>query len=289
MTPLIEIVCDGGRAYGMGHLYRSGELGRHMAERGYKVRVRAASDDGAKILRNVPCEKGDAGIVVVDLPYDGSAHVDRARTDGVAVLGLDYHGASAPDLSISLFDDSGVPEMARRVVGLEYAIIRSDVLARGPRPGGTGVLIMIGGGDIRNCGMEAARELCGQGEKVLLVRGPLNKSKDMKPDIEGLHILDDPQDLVDHMAGCAWAVSNGGTSMLELMRLGKATHVIPQTPQEQNFAKDIFNEGGLLGVGASTLKQPDQQTRRRVGEKAANLVDGRGIERIAGFVEELLN
>ena len=289
MTPLIEIICDGGPTYGMGHLYRSAELGRYLAGRGYRVRVRSASSGGEKILHNVPREKGNAKLVVIDFPYDGADHVDEARKDGLPVLGLDYHGASAPDLAVCLFDDSGVPALARRVVGLEYSIIRSDVLVQRIMPEGTGVLIMIGGGDIRHCGMKTARELCELGEKVLLVRGPLNTSADKISDDENLGILDDPQDLVDHMAGCSWAVSNGGTTMLELMRLGKAIHVIAQTPQERNFAEGILKQGGLLGVDDSSLKRPDEQTRRQVGEKAASLVDGRGLERIAGHIEELLN
>ncbi|MBL6932635.1 MAG: hypothetical protein ISR45_06760 [Rhodospirillales bacterium] len=289
MTQLIEIVSDGGPTYGMGHLYRSGELGRYLAGRGYRVRVRSASTDGEKILPNVPREKGDAKLVVIDLPYDGADHVDEARNNGLPVLALDYHGTSAPDLAVCLFDDSGVPAGAPRVVGLEYSIIRSDVLAQQKMPEETGVLIMIGGGDIRNCGIKAAQELCNLGEMTLLVRGPLNSPADNKSSYENLRILDDPQDLVDHMAGCSWAVSNGGTSMLELMRLGKAIHVIAQTPQERNFAEGILKQGGILGVGDSILGRPDEQTRRRVGEMAASLVDGRGLERITGHIEELLN
>ena len=288
MTPLIEIICDGGPAYGMGHLYRSGELGRHMAARGFRVRVQAASDVGEKILQNVPGEKGDAGIIIIDLPYDGSAYVDMARTAGLPVLGLDYHGASAPDLAVSLFDVSGVPTKARRQIGLQYAIIRSDILTLGTPAGGSGVLIMIGGGDIKNSGMDTAMALCRQGEQVSLVRGPLNRGIDDIPDIERLQIFDDPLDLVDHMAGCSWAVANGGTSMLELMRLGKAVHVIAQTAPEQVFAESIFKKGGLLGVGASTVTVPNQNSRAQVGNKAAGLVDGRGLDRLAGFIEGLL-
>lgn len=234
---------------------------------------------------------GDAALCIVDLPYDAGAFVRAAGAAGVAVLGLDYHGDTPPDISVCLFDDSSVSDGARRVIGLDYAIIRADVAQQGRCPQGEGVLVMIGGADIHNDAPAIARTLAARGARVTLVRGPLCDDDETAA---GPHsgqeyvTLKSPEDLARRMAGCCWAVSNGGTSMLEFMSLGKAVHVIAQTKQERLFAKQVFARGGLIGIGVDSLDVPDAATRRRVGEQAATLVDGRGLERIADLAEGLI-
>ena len=77
--------------------------------------------------------------------------------------------------------------------------------------------------------------------------------------------------------------------MMEMMCLGKAVHVIPQTMAELNLAKLIYNKGALLGIGLDTLCMPSLGEIARVGARARELVDGRGIDRIIGLVESCIN
>lgn len=282
----IEIICDGGPAYGLGHLLRSAALGRVLKQRGHRVRLVVPSGEKIAPLSDAPNDDGEPSLHIIDLPYDAGDFVRNARALGVGVLALDYHGDAAPDLSICLFDDSGVPAEGRRAVGLDYAIIRPEIAEYGLCPQGDGVLVMIGGGDLRNQGPAAARDLAAKGNHVTLIRGPLCSDRTGE---DGYVTLTNPDDLAKRMAGCAWAVSNGGTSMLEFMNLGKAVQVIPQTKQEQRFAEGILARGGLLGVAADTLDIPDEADRRRVGKMAGSLVDGRGLNRFADAAEELLS
>jgi spore coat polysaccharide biosynthesis predicted glycosyltransferase SpsG len=90
------------------------------------------------------------------------------------------------------------------------------------------------------------------------------------------------------MASCAWAVTTGGTTMLEMLCLGKAIHVVPRTEAELAFAQRFAAQGALLGLGLETLQTPAQDLIQTCQQRGPQLVDGKGCERIAFEIESLL-
>jgi len=150
---------------------------------------------------------------------------------------------------------------------------------------GEGVIVILGGGDLLRQGHRAASELARLGMRVTLIQGPLATSYEQSPFFE---VLVDPPDLPSRLATSGWLVTNGGSCMFEAMCLGKATFVLPQTQSEAVLAKSMLERGGLLGVGLENLKCPDKAAIRDKAERAAELVDGRGAERIATIVKSLL-
>ena len=95
-----------------------------------------------------------------------------------------------------------------------------------------------------------------------------------------LHLLSSILLVTALMAGCAWAVANAGTSLMELMSLGKAVHVLPQTREEERFAADLKSQGAILGIGLDMLAPPSPERQAQTALKAASLIDGKGAERI---------
>ena len=96
---------------------------------------------------------------------------------------------------------------------------------------------------------------------------------------------ENPDNLAEIMHVSSWAISNGGSSMLELMALGLAIHVLPQTNAEKALAIKIFKEGGLLGVGFP-VTIPNTKAIVNVSNKAQNMIDGLGLKRILRLIEE---
>ena len=76
--------------------------------------------------------------------------------------------------------------------------------------------------------------------------------------------------------------------MMELMYLGKAIHVIPQTEEEYNLAQLLFMRGGLIGVGLDSLQIADASLRSKTSHIARRLIDGNGLTRIATSIESIL-
>ena len=76
--------------------------------------------------------------------------------------------------------------------------------------------------------------------------------------------------------------------MLEFLSLGKPIHVVPQTDNEMSLARQISQHGGLLGIGVEDLKRLDIETCKRVADRARELVDGHGMDRILQAIEAFL-
>ena len=148
---------------------------------------------------------------------------------------------------------------------------------------GNGIVVMIGGSDLNQVGESIALRLTDEGKKVYLIQGPGTKERTLA-DFTNVTVLHDPEDLESRMAACEWAVTNGGGSMMEMMCLGKAIHVVPQTNDELLLAEIVFNKGALLGIGLDSLHIPSSDEIKRVGNRAQELVDGKGVDRIIGLI-----
>lgn len=280
MTGVIEITTDGGRQYGFGHLRRSATLAAALAEEGASVRVTCLSAEGEATLPPVPHADGDACLAVLDLPYARDDIATGAHRAGMKVAALDYPGTAPLDLAISLDERRRTAFAEREITGFRYALIRPEIAALAPAPGGQGVLVLLGGADVRGMGPGIARRLAAAGHEVTVIRGPLSDPESPEP-LPGIAVLFTPENLPQRMAGCAWAVTNGGTTMLEFMCLGKPVYVVPQNEAERHFASVLENEGALLGIGDIPPTRIDTGLMRRVATRAREIVDGGGVKRVA--------
>lgn len=282
---IVHLICDGGPEYGWGHLRRSVTLSETLKKRGFGTRVEAISEQGNRYLPISEADTGEADLVVVDLPYDGDAVVERAKRRRKPVVALDFIGRSEPDTIISIFDKGTASSRKKHLVGFEYAIIRDDVRRLSPASTGEGVLVMIGGGDQIGVGEQAAEALYSAGCSVTLVEGPLAKRS--KQLLLGIERLAQPADLARRMASCAWAVTGAGGAMMEMMCLGKAVHVIARNSFEKMLAALVCNRGAAIGEGLVSLAPPSLDQIHKVSRHAARTIDGRGAERIADEIQVL--
>jgi len=283
----IELVCDGGARYGVGHVRRSLTLTRELIRRGNTVQFYAASEHGQQLLSNInisnPSDLTPA-LRVLDFPYPIEEWV--GYNDSIPTVALDYFGEKIIDLVISVYEHRIPVPCGRRLSGLEYALIRPEItlIAKHYHVSSGAVLVMIGGSDINQDGARVAEKLVQFGVKVQLIRGP-GVEKDYQLSSESISVLHVPDDIERRMASCAWAVTNGGSSMMEMMCLGKAVHVVPQTEAELHLAEIVLEKGAVLGIGLNNLKFPSQREIEQVGQCAKGIVDGFGVKRVADLIE----
>lgn len=287
---MVHIITDGGGSFGLGHLRRSASLAWALKRAGYAVEVRTAVEENMVFLPEVPHDQGAADVVVVDLPYSGDEWLREARRKGAGILGLDYRGNDAPDVLVAIVDRGFVPDCLNRHIGLPFAIIRQDVEEAAPCFNGEGVLVSIGGGDQQGLGPTVAENLANEGCDVTLIVGPVASSKqqvqsDSPP---SYRCFTNPDNYSELIGGCSWAVTNGGATMMEMMCMGKAVYVLPQTENERELAHIVADQGGVLGVGIDSVRIPSEAETQSVGSTARRLVDGRGLDRIVAEIGKLI-
>ncbi len=283
---LVEIVCDGGPSQGCGHLRRSLALAQVLEERHHRVRVKPLSASGAKILADAraPNSQGAPDLLLFDLPDTIDAPIADACDGPIPTLALDYFGQARPTLTISV-RERGETLHGRRESGLEYAIVRDEIRQQDRGTTGRGVLLMLGGSDVRGLTTVLAAALVEQGAEVTVVLGPYAPEPGYMGNVQ---VFRNPPNLPERMANTRWAVSSGGVSMTELMYLGKAVHVAAQSEAEFNLANLVLQQGGLLGVGLESLRVYTEPEVEKVAGQASKIVDGLGAERIAQRIEALL-
>ena len=76
--------------------------------------------------------------------------------------------------------------------------------------------------------------------------------------------------------------------MMEMMCLAKAVHVVPRTPSEISFARDVLSRGAILGMGLDGLKVPSEEAMQKTSQRARRLVDGQGASRIVAEIRKLI-
>ena len=312
----IALWFDGGGPYGFGNVRRSTELGEALARRGHAVSFVPLSERAASLCPKHHSNVSQADVIVLDVPYEGDAVVQQARAWQAKVVALDFDGTEAPDVVISLQAVRRVPAQSKILCGVEYAIIREEIHSLGTQHETTGeVLVIVGGGDqdgltqrivdrlyqsrreSAQCSVLSAQYsnpsplftehlALSTPHKVCVVQGPAGAPLNLERD--GLRIVTNPPDLPQLMARCAWAVTTGGTTMLEMLCLGKAIHVVPRTEPEQIFAQRFADQAALLGLGLEPLRTPTMDQIAACQQRGPQLVDGKGCERIAIEIESLL-
>jgi spore coat polysaccharide biosynthesis predicted glycosyltransferase SpsG len=282
----IEILSDGGRKYGFGHLRRSYTLAQKLRDCNFQIKFNIVSEEGSNLKLDFVSTNIKPSLQIIDLPYDILPWVDggHAKTPTIA---LDYFGDARPTLTISLFEHRLPPPDGNRLCGLKYALIRESILQKETLLLGKDIMVMIGGSDINGVGGEAALKLSEMGKKVSLIQGPC-VTNNYSTTLKNITVHKNPKNLENIMASCEWAITNGGGSMMEMMFLGKAVHVIPQTKMELNFAQSIFKKGALLGIGTDSINIPSNKRILEVSKRARELLDGGGANRISNLVKDLL-
>ncbi len=287
MKQCIEIICDGGLEYGFGHIRRSYTLAQALSHCGYPIRYSAASMNAEKLLPEFSSSSLQPSLQLLDLPYDINIFLASRHQNAMPIVALDYFGKLETSCVISIYEHITPVPSGVRFAGLKYALIRPEITKRTSTIEGEGVIVMIGGSDVEQIGGTVADSLANKGEQVTLIQGPANKI-DYITKSSSVTILKTPSDLEKRMSSCAWAVTNGGTSMMEMMYLGKPAHIIPQTNAEKNLAKIVLNKGGILGIGMKEVRAPSADMGEKVGKIANEIVDGKGVTRIIKIIKGYL-
>jgi spore coat polysaccharide biosynthesis predicted glycosyltransferase SpsG len=284
---LVEICCDGNQQIGYGHIRRSSALAVQLEKEGLAVKLTGLSEEAKKLLPVAKEYKQQPSIVVFDSLEGIDQQIQKAQSEGKTTVTLDWFGDTIPEVNIVVYPHNEVRAKNEKYIGFEYIMLRDEILKveRSQSSNNQNVLVCLGGGNLLGQAYEAGIGLKNKGLTVTVVQGPLAKNILWE---EGIQILINPPDFPSLLANCDWAVTNGAGCFFEAMYLGKSAFVLPQTEMEIRIAGYAKERGALLGMGMENLRVFSVDELQKVSEQGKKLVDGRGTERIASIITNLI-
>lgn len=338
-TADVLVRCDVGPGMGVGHLMRCVALAEELLARGLTV-VFCADAASVPFAREQLDRRGIPSIAPVDSPQDHVALVRRLRPRLVVidsyVLPPSVYAAvrAEPPTLLALVDgppdgrDADVyldqnigaeddvhllPEGARRLAGLRYALMRDDIRRQRPRevrdggPDVPRVLAVFGGTDAFGAAPVVAERLVETGRPFELTAvaarpetaAELRRVASTASTGQSVEVIGTTPHLADRVTASDLVISAAGTSAWELVCLGAACALVCVADnQAQSYVRAV-DSGLTAGLGyGPELRQPQPAARHLLqhllgsGEARLQLrraawqaVDGRGRERV---VDELL-
>lgn len=305
----------GSRKWGTGHLCRSAELIHVLRQKGFHIDAVALVPDADEMKK------------LADLIHDydrriqSLVEIGAVNADGIVI---DVHADFQPELFSWLEKQSlsavaldwyyktgkfiaGTANLRGGVEALKYAIIRREFhdarMKHSTLSNTYDAVVMIGGGDNRGhigrLYSIFAEDGRFAGKKIAIVLGPLADSKLMNSSgscAGTVFIFRNPGNIADIMAGASVGITNGGTSLMEFTTLGVPTIIFPQSQQEKNFISPFLKYGCSVSGSLEQKEFIVQMTElwenkimlKSMSEKARELIDGQGTERIAALLSKTL-
>lgn len=240
---------------GRGHSTRQQELA--VSLRKHKIETKFLNS--GEIL---PSEKfREYDLVIIDVPGFRQVDYCPALQSSKISLGFDWYENCLPDYNIVVYEQ---PERIyeaklQKFVGLEYFVIRDDILkiARHSVNFETDyAFISLGHSatvDEYRVAIDYLKKLWDG--KILVC---LSQNRTGLSEI-GTKVIVNPSNFAKLLFESKVVVTNGGTTMMESLALGKRTHSFPRSVEEYNFAHSVKQQHPELNlqIFGSSVKAKD--------------------------------
>ena len=245
--------------------------------------------------------------------YDFGLDWQRAvREDGPKLLCFDDLGGTAFIADLVVNQNPGAQDLSydmkgggRVLAGADYVVLRRNLhhLKREVSSGPPRILVTFGGYDADNLALAAMRELAGLETPFTAIvicsagTGGLEEAETFAASHPDRFRVTPPTDILPLMAAVDLALCAGGTTALEMAALGIPTVLVTVADNQEPSAAALAKAGcaHLAGRGIAAFPNAakvledllrDPAAREDMGRAGTALVDGRGVERIAGALRE---
>jgi len=181
-------------------------------------------------------------------------------------------------------------QAGRRLLGLEYALIRPSV-GRQTYQGGNGLLLNFGGSDLDNLGLAALKALIDTIEApitLVCTAGPAGLAEASVLASDRIRVLP-PTDLAPLIAKADVFFCAGGVTALEAARIGAPLIVLPIADNQRPGASALAATGAAqlvtsMAEGAGAVRD---LLHNRPASHTSGIIDGKGAVRILAALADL--
>jgi len=255
----------------------------------------------------------DTSVYIFDMPDFSGVNFEFFRTRGIKTLAIDDLGKNKTLNADVVVNGSLVPEFHEYrvaegetifLVGAKYCVM-SEMFGGFEREVSDkveNVLITMGGCDESDLTGRVLKALMGKNLdcNFHVVFGPGNVGKVVAKSDERFKFYHYVPSIAELMKKCDIGITAGGITMYEAISLGLPTIVIPAIEHEEKSALYAHNSGLISHLPQELLEDEDHiveqfnafcgdlNLRTRMSEACSKIFDGKGCERVANMIEEML-
>jgi spore coat polysaccharide biosynthesis predicted glycosyltransferase SpsG/RimJ/RimL family protein N-acetyltransferase len=312
----VVIHADASTQMGTGHVIRSLALAAALRDAGARVTLATlalppslgsrASDIGVDVVDRAVAPR-DPDWVVIDGYHLGHEQRGALANPDVRRLVIDDLGSDVPDAAVVVD-----PNLAARAIGFQpgperlagpaYALLRPEFAGaaaeRAQPVVADRVLVTLGGADPRDATrlVVAALAVASPRPQARIVIGaahPAPEAVRRAARAAGFEVIRDAPSMAPHLAWADIVITGCGSSVLEIVRLGRPLLGIVLADNQRVVAAAVQQEGlGIIagshpGIVSDEVLEAldrlrhDRESRQRIAGHGPGLVDGRGARRVA--------
>jgi len=278
-----------GKEFGSGHIVRSNALANRLRNLETFVELHVINDDDRKVPFDIfsACE-----IVIVDLPLALQFNEILPDIENRITVGLDWFGPILFDYNIVLFDYLYSAARIEVYRGLQFAIVRSEILERSKRVQRVKTLdyvLTFGRSVSANSGEEIHRRLTEKG-----LRGEI-----INPSFYARNSIFDSNSevanklFISTLLSAKTILTSGGVTLIESIFLGIEVISFPLNKQEERFVQYLMEIGCVKHVFAidnldeGAYSDIKGLIQGRKSKEFHRCVDGLGVDRIMCILLEI--
>ncbi|MEW5766979.1 MAG: UDP-2,4-diacetamido-2,4,6-trideoxy-beta-L-altropyranose hydrolase [bacterium] len=292
------------------------EIGKRITSNGHLIERLPAKIDlkedlnlTIKLIR-----KHKPDLVITDSYEINQHYLEELKRLGVTLMSIDdlakLHFCSDIVLNQNIeakLSDYSTERYTKLLLGAKYALLKKELRGKHGleeiKEIAKNILITLGGSDLNNQTLKAVKALkrIKNDIEITVIIGPGYQyeeilRKEMAADNRFL-LLRDPQDIFNLMERADLSISAGGSTCYELAYLGVPNIILVLADNQKKLADGLDNYGNSVSLGwfedvtEESIKEAvedliDNKARREeMSRKGRELVDGRGVERVANEME----
>lgn len=265
----IAIVSDVYKGSGLGNYHRSRELFFFLKKKKLKTDF--------FLYNKFLSSKNFYNVIIIDLPLRSYNLNILSKYRNSFILSLDHNQKYKVDANISIFKKSSYA--IKNFVDLKYSIIRREFKKYEASFNRNLLFISIGSSDIRNKRFYLKEKYSKYFKKVFLSETTTKKL---------VRNYNNQKKFISNMKNCLLGISNGGTTLLELIYFKKIVIVYPQNSSEKKFAYFLKRKGFKIFINPRKI---DRNFLKKIlnYKQKQQAIDDKGVYRIWNVIYKLYN
>lgn len=319
----IAIFCKASFSHGMGHLVRQSHIAKTLRDRGNEITFfipdyspaqlwldrcgfpHQLSSDTEKLSPNLFI--GD--LIILDVQDTTAAFIKKLRQIKNVVVSFEDlgEGRNHVDLLIDCNLDEEKSVGLPALFGHNYAVLAEEFETYHSNPRVfknhiESVLVTLGGTDPHSLTETLAKKLLQlqPGLSIKLLAGPGNENiptlKNLASKHKKVELLESTSEMAQTLFSHDIVFCAGGITLHEAMAVGTPAFVINQVKHQAEKADRAEIEGAAINLGMADswdkkrlpeILKPSPQALEKMSQAGKNLIDGKGLKRVADAIENL--